>query len=196
MQDEIISKPFYFIRHGQTDWNIKGLKTGQQDIPLNDEGINQAHDAAKYLQGLGIENIIASPLKRAIQTADVINGYLKLPLFYEDGLKEFSSGVYEGQKVEDSFTKEKWIAGFIPEGGESFVDFKNRVAGSVNHIIENYNNPLIVAHSGVFWVLKKILNEDVSYPDNCIAYYFQPSNESGERWIIEPVVPSDKANEL
>jgi probable phosphoglycerate mutase len=195
MLHEIISKPFYFIRHGQTDWNIKGLKTGQQDIPLNDKGINQAHEAAKYLQGLGIENIISSPLLRAIQTSEVINSYLNLPLFYEDGLKEFSSGVYEGQRVEDSFTKEEWIAGFIPEGGESFIDFKTRVADSVNHIVENYNNPLIVAHSGVFWVLKKILNEDVSYPDNCIAYYFHTDNHEAERWIIEPVVTFDKANE-
>ncbi len=43
-------KPFYFIRHGETDWNKRNIIMGSIDIPLNDYGIDQARRAAMIIQ--------------------------------------------------------------------------------------------------------------------------------------------------
>jgi broad specificity phosphatase PhoE len=65
--------PFIFIRHGETDWNRTNRTMGQTDIPLNSLGIQQAREATQYLENLGVERIIHSPLSRAAQTATIIN---------------------------------------------------------------------------------------------------------------------------
>ena len=53
---------FWFLRHGETDWNAKGLSQGNVDIPLNATGIAQAQAAAPMLVNRGIASIVASPL--------------------------------------------------------------------------------------------------------------------------------------
>lgn len=54
--------PFWFLRHGETDWNAEGLSQGRTDIALNKVGIAQAERAARTLQGIGgIATIVASP---------------------------------------------------------------------------------------------------------------------------------------
>lgn len=67
-EDIIPQKTFYVLRHGETDWNIKGLCIGSTDIPLNEKGIEQAHNVASLLSDLdlGIKTICHSPLRRAL----------------------------------------------------------------------------------------------------------------------------------
>jgi len=79
--------PFYFVRHGQTDWN-KTSQTlcDQDDISLNDVGLKQAANVCHQLTNLGITQIFSSPLARAKQTAEIINAHLKLPLQLHVGL--------------------------------------------------------------------------------------------------------------
>lgn len=57
------------MRHGQTDWNVKKLCVGQVDVPLNDNGMEQARLAAPVVQRLSISTIFHSPLERARVTA-------------------------------------------------------------------------------------------------------------------------------
>ncbi len=71
---------FWFLRHGETDWNAQGLSQGNIDIPLNATGIAQAHAAAPLLRERGIASIVASPLSRAHDTAKVAAGLLGLPV--------------------------------------------------------------------------------------------------------------------
>ena len=54
--------PFYFLRHGQTDWNLQGRLQGHTDIPLNATGLDQAHAAADMLADQGIDIIVSIPL--------------------------------------------------------------------------------------------------------------------------------------
>ncbi len=63
---------FYFVRHGETEWNCEQRIMGQTDIPLSPIGIAQAHQAAKYLQNLGLERLVSSPLRSAKHTADIL----------------------------------------------------------------------------------------------------------------------------
>ncbi len=71
---------FAFIRHGQTDWNRDGRLQGSSDIPLNDTGRGQAHDAADVLRDGGWQVVVSSPLARARETAEIIAGELGLEL--------------------------------------------------------------------------------------------------------------------
>ena len=69
-------KPFYFLRHGETDWNLERRAMGSQDIPLNDRGVSQALNAAELLKNEPIATIISSPLLRASKNADITRGVL------------------------------------------------------------------------------------------------------------------------
>jgi probable phosphoglycerate mutase len=71
---------FAFIRHGQTDWNRDDKLQGSSDIPLNDIGREQAHEAARLLRDQGWEAIVSSPLSRARETAEIIAGDLGIEL--------------------------------------------------------------------------------------------------------------------
>lgn len=57
-------KDFYFVRHGETDSKIERRGMGQQDIPLNTRGIEQAHMASRILEKESIELVCFSPLQR------------------------------------------------------------------------------------------------------------------------------------
>lgn len=67
------------IRHGQTDWNARGLLQGTSDIPLNEAGRRQAMQAAARIAGQGYERVVSSPLGRAVETAQIIARELGLP---------------------------------------------------------------------------------------------------------------------
>lgn len=71
---------FAFIRHGQTDWNRDDRLQGSSDIPLNDAGREQAHEAAAILADGGWKAIVSSPLMRARETAEIIAADLGIEL--------------------------------------------------------------------------------------------------------------------
>lgn len=85
----------YIIRHGQTDWNLEGKAQGQVDVPLNDTGINQARELKEKLASYDFDVCYCSPLKRAVQTAEIIvDG--RVQIIVDDNLKERSFGSLEG----------------------------------------------------------------------------------------------------
>jgi probable phosphoglycerate mutase len=89
---------FAFIRHGQTDWNRDDRLQGSSDIPLNDVGRAQAHEAADLLRGHGWQVVVSSPLERARETAQIIADDLGIELgrSYPE-LIERDYGVLEGE---------------------------------------------------------------------------------------------------
>ncbi len=146
--------PFWFLRHGQTDWNAKDLSQGNVDIPLNAVGIQQAHDAAARLVGRGIVSIVCSPLSRAHDTAKIVAEKLALPITeIDERLREVSFGVQEGQEMGDWFAD--WVDGnFTPEGAESFPELRRRSVAAVNRVLRLPAPVLIVAHGAVFRALR------------------------------------------
>lgn len=71
--------PFYFLRHGETDWNkYQQALCDQDEITLNETGLIQATNIRTKLCFLGITRIYASPLMRAKQTAEIVNEALNL----------------------------------------------------------------------------------------------------------------------
>src|ERR1700753_1687713 len=87
---------FWFLRHGETDWNTQNLSQGNVDIPLNETGLAQARSATLLLKNRGITTIISSPLSRARVTAEIAGSALGLPVEIDEGLREAAYGVKEG----------------------------------------------------------------------------------------------------
>ncbi len=89
----------YVIRHGQTEWNVMKKMQGSIDIPLNKKGIKQAYITKKNLDHISIDVIFCSPLKRAKQTAEIINKGRNLEIIYDERLKERNYGEFEGEQT-------------------------------------------------------------------------------------------------
>ena len=70
---------------------------GQHDAPLNDIGISQAEETSRLLQSVHIDLIVCSPLKRARQTADIINRNRNIPVLYDARVKNRNFGEFSGK---------------------------------------------------------------------------------------------------
>ena len=123
------------------------------DIPLNPTGMAQAAAAARLLRNRGIRSIIASPLSRAHDTAQAVARELGLPVQLDDGLREVSFGVQEGQPMADWF--DHWVAEHLtPEGAESFGALRARAALAIGRALAQEAPVLVVAHGALFRALR------------------------------------------
>lgn len=166
--------PFWFLRHGETDWNAQNLSQGNVDIPLNPKGIAQAHQAADRLRHRGITSIVASPLSRAHDTARITADLLGLPVTLDEGLREVSFGVNEGQPMSDWFAE--WVKGHAtPEGAETFTDLTARAVGAINRALLLPAPVLVVAHGALFRALRAAmgLEPNVRTP-NATPFWCEP----------------------
>ncbi|HEY4161463.1 MAG TPA: histidine phosphatase family protein, partial [Dongiaceae bacterium] len=89
-------RSFYFMRHGETDWNRARKLQGTTDVPLNALGESQAELAREAAAVLGLKSIAVSPLGRARRTAEIVNRDLGLVMTAFMELQEFDVGPYEG----------------------------------------------------------------------------------------------------
>ena len=153
MSETLAATPFWFLRHGETDWNAQFLSQGNVDIPLNAKGVEQARIAAQRLRNRGIASIVASPLSRARDTADAVAAVLGRQVVLDEGLREVSFGVMEGQVMSTWF--DDWVAGrFTPEGAESFVELRKRAVAAINRALLHEVPVLVVAHGALFRALR------------------------------------------
>lgn len=90
----------YLVRHGETDWNIKGFVQGQSDIPLNQKGEQQAKELADQLKNIHFDAIYSSDLMRAKRTAEIIAQEKKLAILTTKILRERDFGDFEGKKAD------------------------------------------------------------------------------------------------
>ena len=92
------------VRHGETDWNSLGKLQGRKDIPLNNNGILQAEECREFLKTTHWNVIITSPLKRAKETAEIINNEIKSPIIEMVEFIERDYGDAEGMTVTERLT--------------------------------------------------------------------------------------------
>jgi probable phosphoglycerate mutase len=148
--------PFYFVRHGQTDFNAQGLSQGAIDIPLNEVGRAQAEAAAPVLAGRGIVGIATSPMLRAHETATIINATLNLPMMVEPDLREVIFGGQEGKPLVPWFSG--WLDGTLtPEGAESFEALTERAASVMARVLAHPGPLLIVSHGAFFRSVRALM---------------------------------------
>lgn len=155
----------YYIRHGETDYNIEFKLQGHLDIPLNENGIRQAERARDELQDLKIDIIYSSPLSRARQTAEIINEKHGSKLVFDDRIKEVFGGPLQGECMK-KWSKEKLDRVHVnPEsfGAESIAHLCMRVEEFFKEIENSDKNILIVSHGGVYRALYRYLNKIEEY---------------------------------
>lgn len=86
----------YFIRHGETVWNTQAKLQGKSDIPLNEKGVALARVTGEALADVSFAAIYSSPLKRALQTAQLVAGDRDVPIVTDRRLEEIGFGIWEG----------------------------------------------------------------------------------------------------
>ena len=168
--------PFWFLRHGETDYNAAGLSQGALDIPLNATGRAQAEQAAPLLAGQGITGIISSPMRRTRETTEIINEFLRLPVRYESDLREVIFGGMEGKPLLPWFPE--WLEGrYTPPNAESFSAVLLRVETTMARILPNQGKLLIVAHGGVFRALRDLMGlPKLGLTPNAVPLHCVPSD--------------------
>ncbi len=177
--------PFWFLRHGETDWNAQGLSQGNVDIPLNPTGLAQARSAAGRLRNRGIATIVSSPLSRARVTAEIAGEALSLPAQTDDDLREVRFGVQEGHPMSDWFPH--WVAGnFTPEGAETFAELRRRAVIAVNRSTALPPVVLIVAHGALFRALRTAMGiEPLIRTPNAVPIWCEPPGDGETAWKLD-----------
>lgn len=149
------------VRHGRTAANAEGLLQGRLDQDLDELGRRQADAIAAHVQADSpIDTVIASPLRRAQQTAAAFG----LPVVTDERWYEVSYGIYEGVPHADVPSKvwNEWMADldFVPDGGESLSAVDERVREACTDLIEpaTAGNVVVVSHvspmkAAVAWAL-------------------------------------------
>jgi probable phosphoglycerate mutase len=160
----------YYVRHGETDWNVAQRYQGQRDIPLNANGRTQAARNGKVLlETLGPKaealDFVASPLARARETMEIVRREMRLaPHAYrlDARLSEINYGHWEGQYWNDlpNSDPEGFAArradlwGWQPKGGESYSMLSDRVA---LWLADMKHDAVVVSHGGVSRALRGIV---------------------------------------
>ena len=146
------------VRHGETDWNKNKRCQGISDIDLNETGLKQAEQLKNYFYSKKIDAMFTSNLKRAKQTANIINFDDRFTLYYSEELREMNQGDFEG--VHFDVLNEKYLPEltqwrnnpdtFRIPNGETLGEVQDRIVIFMNNIVKKYSNLsriLIVSHN-------------------------------------------------
>lgn len=180
--------PFYFIRHGETDWNKLKLMQGQTDTPLNATGIFQAEAAAEIISTRKIVTICTSPLRRARQTAELISAKSSAPsIVTVAGLMEANFGSYEGHP--SGPWRDEWLKGGEIPNGEDYEAFVERSLQAINECLQHPGPVLIVSHGGVFYAVRRwaLANANVKTGNCELLALLPPRKNSDAPWDIKRV---------
>lgn len=148
-------KELYFVRHGQTEWNAIRRMQGQWNSDLNEQGRQQADVNGRFLQPLGIDHVVASPLDRTLQTAEIINAHLGIGFDLDERIMEWHCGDWSGEMWDE--VHHKWPEEFAAwradqfhyrgPGTENYPDMIERATPFLNELLTSeFNRIAIVSH--------------------------------------------------
>ncbi len=172
----------YFVRHGETDWNLQGRVQGHTDIPLNATGISQASHLGQLLASISFSAAFSSDLTRARQTAELILKPRSLPIRESSALRERSAGKLEGQSThqleqsirpffltEQALIKEFYLSTAWHAELETTQSVFQRVVNFLLPYMDHHHGTsiLVVSHGGV---LRSLLDHLLFMP--------------GQRWAV------------
>lgn len=142
-------------QHTTSEWNSTGRIQGQTDISLNSQGLSEASCLVGALLGLKINLIVSSDLKRAKETAEIINAVIDAPLRFDKRLRECSFGKIEGLTEQQAIDKygtsafpdprNKYLNyNFKSFGGESRDEVFSRHIEALNAIVKKDNGKIVL----------------------------------------------------
>lgn len=191
----------YFVRHGESEANVARVFSNRGfQHPLTARGLAQARALAAHLADHHIARIYASPLQRAVQTADVLADALGVPIVLADALREWDVGIFEGtsdpagweghrQVQEDWFVHRRW-ASRLPEG-ESFLDMRARFVPLIEQLVRDDARAgeavVLVGHGGLYHAMLPLILPNIDYgfiqqhPFDNTAYALAEAGPAGLR---------------
>jgi len=149
-------------RHGETAWNLEKIYRGRTDVNLDEVGIKQAKLLGKYLSKWELEAIYSSPLRRSIDTANIIARYQKIGVNIAEGLIDFDYGEWQSLPEQEAkrlypTLHNEWHNNphkVRMPGGESLEDVRRRAIEVVNDVLSKYQGSVVlVSHRVVNKVL-------------------------------------------
>lgn len=157
----------YFVRHGQTVWNVENKICGASESPLTELGHEQARETGRALKQridageLAIDEILTSPLRRAYDTAREISDITGIPMRTEPGLSEQNFGKWEGTPRDGkdfARAKENFVDSF--GGGESMMRMAQRIYNLLDDLKkEPEKTYLLVAHNGISRIVESYFRD-------------------------------------
>ena len=156
----------YLCRHGETDLNIKKVYYGFTDVSLNTLGKIHCENVKEKLREVNFDLVISSPLKRAMESAEIISPLNSSEIISYEGLREINFGKWENKHFKDiekeykeewKLWLEDWINFSFP-GGENFKSLYLRVKTCIEDILIDYEGKtiLLVAHEGTLKIIALI----------------------------------------
>lgn len=147
------------LRHGVTSHTQRKLFSGSggADLPLVDEGVEQARRAAAWIaERGGADAIVTSPLLRTRQTAAQVAERLRLDVEIDEGFAETAFGEWDGSSFADIMRKwptelDAWLGStaVAPPGGESFDVVAERVEAARDRLLKRHTGRTVVVVSHV-----------------------------------------------
>lgn len=183
----------YVIRHGQTDWNLKWILQGQNDIPLNDTGRAQAAESRRLVEGVHLDRVIASPLGRAVETARIVTEGRDLPMETDPRLMERGFGSYVGGPWDAAPLQQLWTLSEDTglNGTEPLPSMLERVYGFLQETLAAHpgEDILLVTHGGTARCIESFFHGPYSQD---ILLHYLPKNAqlACYEW---PDAPTDSA---
>jgi len=160
-----------FIRHGESTANQRGIIQGQGDYPLSQRGKEQARLTARALESLPFSCIYTSPLIRAKETAQIINGPHNSPLLELTELMEYNLGEFEGLTMDEIVDRrpdapEKIKNGVpfhhLPENAETDEEVEKRAIDALSTVTGcGRDRVCVVSHLGVLALMVHVLLQDL-----------------------------------
>jgi probable phosphoglycerate mutase len=172
---------FCLVRHGETDWNAERRLQGYTDIPLNAHGLAQAAQMAKALKKahFQFDALYTSDLQRAKQTAQAIEDLYAVSATSHNLLRERHLGALQGLTTSEAplLEPELWQAHLSRDihqelrGGESILQFANRIKAVLQEIQEKYTGKtiLIVSHGGALDMMYRIASNQALDAERAIT---------------------------
>jgi broad specificity phosphatase PhoE len=147
---------FIVARHGETDWNRQNRLQGHADPPLNEAGRRQSAELAERLVAESIARVYSSPLRRALETAEIVAAHLGVEVETVDALREIDVGSWSGltrEEVAERFPEAyaRWLDGALGfEGGETYEQLAGRVVPTLRTLAGRHPGEvvLVVTHGG------------------------------------------------
>lgn len=167
---------FYFVRHGQTVWNVENKICGCTDSPLTEYGREQARETGRKIlaEGIQADGILCSPLSRAKDTAQLISEMTGIPCRVEPRLIEQNFGKWESTPRDgEDFKKAKEFFACSHEGGESTLRLAQRIYNLLDDIRKESKEKtyILVAHNGIARVVQ--------------SYFTDMTNEEYAAWGVK-----------
>lgn len=176
----------YILRHGETDWNCEGRLQGGTNTVLNERGKKQAIACRSYFDEIKCDAIFTSSLKRATQTATIINETLQLPFY---SLKEFAErtfGAAEGMTYEE---RVKVYPDKAYPNQETIEELKVRIEIGLQKIQHQYPNGevILVTHGAVIHTLFTMVENASVFPQSELLSNGGVSiiHNQGGKWVLE-----------